>query len=83
MRSVRQGGGSRRFRTLLHGDFKGANILHSTDEASCAAYDFQVRKPSDCTTTTGPHTGAGSSAAIQSHLVESCYLLFPMVYYRS
>eukprot|EP00976_Prorocentrum_cordatum_P093283 1189304-Prorocentrum_minimum.AAC.1 len=36
-----KGGGSGRFRTLLHGDFKAANILHSTDSTRCAAYDFQ------------------------------------------
>jgi Ser/Thr protein kinase RdoA (MazF antagonist) len=30
-----------RFRTLLHGDFKAANILHSADGTQCAAYDFQ------------------------------------------
>lgn len=30
------------FRTLLHGDFKSANLLFSAGEAPvCAAYDFQ------------------------------------------
>ena len=31
-----KGGGSGRFRTLLHGDFKAANILHSQDGARWA-----------------------------------------------
>eukprot|EP00241_Pyramimonas_parkeae_P005453 CAMPEP_0114239462 /NCGR_PEP_ID=MMETSP0058-20121206/8480_1 /TAXON_ID=36894 /ORGANISM="Pyramimonas parkeae, CCMP726" /LENGTH=348 /DNA_ID=CAMNT_0001351659 /DNA_START=278 /DNA_END=1324 /DNA_ORIENTATION=- len=36
-----KGGDSNRFRTLIHGDFKAANILHSSDGKRCAAYDFQ------------------------------------------
>ena len=37
-----RGEASRAFRTLLHGDFKSANLLFSSGEApTCAAYDFQ------------------------------------------
>jgi len=31
----------RKHRTLLHGDAKAANFLHTSDETACAAYDFQ------------------------------------------
>ena len=36
------GAPSRDFRTLVHGDFKSANLLFSSDtNPVCAAYDFQ------------------------------------------
>jgi Ser/Thr protein kinase RdoA (MazF antagonist) len=34
-------GNSGKFRTLCHGDFKSANIVHTADGTKCAAYDFQ------------------------------------------
>ena len=44
-----QGVPSPAFRTLLHGDFKSANLLFSSGESpTCAAYDFQYSGVCEC-----------------------------------
>lgn len=61
-----------RFRTLVHGDFKSANLLFSTQApVSCAAFDFQYCGEGG-SSAPSPADEEYSSAHLRSCVLSTC-----------